>query len=88
MMIDEHRMTSKNDRLREQKEIKVKIPLDYHVRLHTTKVIEGQSISETVQIALANYFASIGAEVPGAADASSSVLAERAPSTVAPLRAP
>lgn len=62
MMIDEHKLNHRDARLREQKEIKVKIPLDYHVRLHTTKVVEGQSISETVQIALANYFAAIGTD--------------------------
>lgn len=92
MMIDEHRMNGKESRLKEQKEIKVKIPLDYHVRLHTTKVIDGQSISETVQLALAKYFATIGVEhgAPASAGAAGAVAAPvrdaGARELVAPLR--
>ncbi|MHB8605946.1 MAG: hypothetical protein ACYDCK_11895 [Thermoplasmatota archaeon] len=40
----------------EAREIKVRIPLDYHIKLHTLKVLKGQSISDTVEIALRNYF--------------------------------
>jgi DNA-binding protein Fis len=43
-------------KLGEAKEIKVKIPLDFHVKLHTLKVLKGQSISDTVEIALKKYF--------------------------------
>ena len=43
-------------RLSTGKEIKVKIPVGYHVKLHTLKVLKGQSISDTVEIALAKYF--------------------------------
>lgn len=39
------------------KEIKVKIPVNYHIKLHTLKVLKGQSISDTVEIALERYFA-------------------------------
>ena len=38
------------------KEIKVKIPVGYHIKLHTLKVLRGQSISDTVEIALEKYF--------------------------------
>ncbi len=38
------------------KEIKVKIPIDFHIKLHTLKVLKGQSISDTVGLALAKYF--------------------------------
>lgn len=38
------------------KEIKVKIPVGYHIKLHTLKVLKGQSISDTVELALAKYF--------------------------------
>jgi hypothetical protein len=38
------------------KEIKVKIPVGYHIKLHTLKVLKGQSISDTVEIALERYF--------------------------------
>ena len=47
------------DRLRDEKEIKVKIPLDYHIKLHTLKVLKGQNISETVEVALGRYFSSL-----------------------------
>ena len=40
------------------KEIKVKIPVGYHIKLHTLKVLRGQSISDTVEIALEKYFES------------------------------
>ncbi|HVL86539.1 MAG TPA: hypothetical protein VM681_00825 [Candidatus Thermoplasmatota archaeon] len=47
--------------LDEAKEIKVKIPLDYHIKLHTLKVLRGQSISDTVEMALGRYFSDINA---------------------------
>jgi hypothetical protein len=40
----------------EEKEIKVKIPVEYHVKLHTLKVLKGQNISLTVEQALTRYF--------------------------------
>lgn len=40
----------------EEKEIKVKIPVEYHVKLHTLKVLKGQNISSTVEKALMRYF--------------------------------
>lgn len=40
----------------EQKEIKVKIPVEYHVKLHTLKVLKGKEISSTVENALTRYF--------------------------------
>lgn len=64
MMIDEFRMKRRAEELTEDKEIKVKIPLDYHVRLHTVKVVKGQNISETVKAALAYYFAELAAANP------------------------
>lgn len=45
-----------NGRLETGKEIKVKIPVNYHIKLHTLKVLKGQSISDTVEIALEKYF--------------------------------
>jgi hypothetical protein len=44
----------------EAKEIKVKIPVDYHIKLHTLKVLKGQSISDTVELALQKYFSEFG----------------------------
>jgi hypothetical protein len=38
------------------KELKVRLPLDQHVQLHTLKVLHGQPIHVTVQQALAAYF--------------------------------
>lgn len=46
----------KNGRLGVAKEIKVKIPVGYHIKLHTLKVLKGQSISDTVELALERYF--------------------------------
>lgn len=43
-------------RMADGKEIKVKIPVGYHVKLHTLKVLKGQSISDTVEMALQRYF--------------------------------
>lgn len=59
------------------KEIKVKIPVGYHIKLHTLKVLKGQSISDTVEIALERYFAAH--QFPEIAH-----LQAQAPSTVAP----
>ena len=58
-MIDEYRVKRKVEELGEDKEIKVKIPLDYHIKLHTVKVVKGQNISDTVKAALAYYFADL-----------------------------
>ncbi len=38
------------------KEVRVKIPVPYHVRLHTMKVLSGKLISTTVTEALEDYF--------------------------------
>lgn len=37
------------------KEIKVKIPIDQHLRLHTLKLTHGVTISEAVEKALQRY---------------------------------
>lgn len=54
MMIDEH--GEQDAQVEGEKEIKVKIPLDYHIKLHTVKVVKGQNISDTVRMALTEYF--------------------------------
>lgn len=56
MMIDEFQERKKTGLFDEAKEIKVKIPLDYHVKLHTVKVVSGTPISDTVKAALEEYF--------------------------------
>ena len=50
-------------RLAEAKEIKVKIPLEFHIKLHTLKVLKGQSISDTVELALGRYFQALTVEM-------------------------
>lgn len=40
------------------KEVKVKIPLGHHVKLHSMKVLTGKPISDAVTEALEFYFAS------------------------------
>lgn len=63
MMIDEFGGRRK-EAVDEEREIKVKIPLDYHIKLHTVKVVRGQNISDTVKLALANYFNELRLEKP------------------------
>lgn len=48
--------TDPKELLKGDKEIKVKIPLEFHIKLHTLKVLKGQSISSTVEHALTRYF--------------------------------
>jgi hypothetical protein len=38
------------------KEVKVKIPINYHIKLHSMKVLTGKAISDTVTEALEAYF--------------------------------
>jgi predicted DNA-binding protein len=44
-----------DDQLAEDKQLKVKLPLRMHLRLHSVKVLTGQNISEQVAEALAEY---------------------------------
>lgn len=39
-----------------QKEVKVKIPVSFHVKLHSMKVLTGKQISDAVTEALEVYF--------------------------------
>ncbi len=64
MLIDQYQERNKLATRQEEKEIKVRIPLDYHIRLHTVKVVKGQNISETVKEALENYFADLRQDAP------------------------
>lgn len=61
-------------RLAEAKEIKVKIPLEFHIKLHTLKVLKGQSISDTVEIALGRYFSVLTVEMANAPTAAAADL--------------
>lgn len=45
-----------HEQLAEEKEIKVRIPMQQHIQLHTLKVLQGQTISDTVKVALEAYF--------------------------------
>ena len=51
--------------LQDEKEIKVKIPLEFHIKLHTLKVLKGQSISTTVEEALTRYFQQLSTMAEG-----------------------
>lgn len=44
------------ENLSREKEVKVKIPMSHHVRLHSMKVLTGRPISDTVTAALDAYF--------------------------------
>ena len=41
------------------KELKVNIPVKYHLQLHSLKVMEGRQIHGVVQAALSQYFATL-----------------------------
>lgn len=45
------------------KEVKVKIPVGHHIRLHSMKVLTGKQISDTITEALDAYFAQHANEV-------------------------
>jgi hypothetical protein len=47
--------TPKRD-VNEPKEVKVKIPMGHHIKLHSVKVLTGKPISEAVTEALDLYF--------------------------------
>ena len=51
MLIKEHKI----DPARE-KEVKVKIPVSHHIRLHSMKVLTGKQISDAITEALDAYF--------------------------------
>jgi DNA-binding protein Fis len=67
MMIDEFQERKKPAMMTDDKEIKVRIPLDYHIKLHTVKVVSGVPISDTVKDALEAYFAELNKEEQKAA---------------------
>ena len=69
MIIDEFQERRKPASLTEDKEIKVRIPLDYHIKLHTVKVVSGTAISDTVKQALESYFEELNQETAQAAPA-------------------
>ena len=68
MMIDEYQTRKKMELSTDDREIKVKIPLDYHIKLHTVKVVRGQNISDTVKLALEGYFNELRMEKPATLD--------------------
>lgn len=46
----------------ELKEMKVKVPLEYHIKLHGLKLLSNQSISKSVESALKKYFMELEAD--------------------------
>ena len=46
------------------KELKVNIPVKYHLQLHSLKVMEGRQIHGVVQEALDKYFSTLRADQP------------------------
>ena len=57
MMIREHTSTD----LGSDKVLKVRLPTDVHLRLHSLKILTGKSISNAVAEALSAYFDAIQA---------------------------
>lgn len=57
------------ERLEEEKEMKVKIPVQYHLNLHSLKVLTGKNISTAVTEAIQLYFQEMSDEdVDGAGE--------------------
>jgi hypothetical protein len=52
----------------ELKEMKVKVPLEYHIKLHGLKLLNNQSISKSVEMALRKYFAELESPENGGRD--------------------
>jgi hypothetical protein len=60
---------SDDELLRKDKQLKVKLPLRQHLRLHSLKVLTGQNISDTVAEALTGYLDGLdGVPDPGTDD--------------------
>lgn len=57
MFIDNAKVEGADDE--KMKEIKVKIPTEYHWKLHTLKLTSGVHISEVVRYALGDYFGEV-----------------------------
>lgn len=53
----------------ELKELKVKLPLRHHIRLHSLKLVRKEAISDTVMKALTEYFQRLEEEHQGQPDA-------------------
>jgi hypothetical protein len=50
------RESDDDEELDREKEVKVKIPVNYHIKLHSMKVLTGKQISKAVTEALGEYF--------------------------------
>lgn len=68
------------------KELKVNIPVKYHLQLHSLKVLEGRQIHGVVEEALDRYFASMKLPNPAAKVGAAPTGAPQ-PSARAPTRA-
>ena len=55
--------------------LKVRLPTDMHLRLHSLKILTGKSISEAVEEALGEYFQTIQGDRTGAAAAAPEAVA-------------
>ncbi len=51
-----------------EKEVKVKIPTTFHLRLHSLKILTGKQISTTVTEALTHYFDELQEDAEGDQD--------------------
>lgn len=54
-----------NRSLSDDKELKVRIPIEHHLKLHALKVLTGKPISAAVTEALSAYFEDVFTEGPG-----------------------
>lgn len=67
MLVDKW-LYGENKQGSELKEMKVKVPLEYHIKLHGLKLLNNQSISKSVEMALRKYFDELEAPENGGQD--------------------
>lgn len=58
--------TDADPRLEQLKEVKFVIPVKHHVNLHSWKLLQNETISDTVARALEEYFDRHGSDMPPA----------------------
>lgn len=54
--------TTETEQAGERQSLKVKIPSDYHTKLHSIKVLTGKTISSTITEALREYLEEVEVE--------------------------
>ena len=67
-----------NDASEMTKDLKVRLPVDYHLKLQTLKILKGRTMSDTLRAALDLYFHERGVRLQPVLAAEADALAEPA----------